>query len=397
MTSKRAHPIAGDYLGPPTTGPTTHDLSSDARLPARESAAEAGLTYVNAGQPGLSRQRTGRGFVYREPDGRRLVETATLNRIKALAIPPAWAQVWICASPQGHLQATGVDQKGRRQYRYHARFRDTRDAAKFDHVVAFAQSLPTLREKVRKDMSAPGLGRDKVIATVIYLLEKTMIRVGNVAYARENKSFGLTTLRNRHLAIEGAQIEFHFKGKSGKTWQLSLSDRRVAGIIRKCQDLPGQNLFQYRDDEGAVQTVSSTDVNHYLKTVTGGDISAKDFRTWAATCLAALVLSTNAPTKVSERKHALLAAIRHVAARLGNTPAICLKSYTHPAIVEAFLAGDLKLGNAIDVASFEDLQLDTMPDEEKAIIAFLSGRVGSDMASAARAAAEIRRPGNRPP
>lgn len=356
----------------------TLTMNTHPRSDPRESAAEADLSYVNPGQPGFSRHRSGRGFFYRDVGGQRVTDKAALGRIKALAIPPAWTRVWICPSPSGHLQAIGLDQKGRRQYRYHSGFRDLRESAKFDHVLTFAEALPILRQRVRSDMAAGGLGREKVIATVIYLLEKTMIRVGNAAYARDNKSFGLTTLRNRHLAVEGTGLKFRFKGKSGRTWRLSLKDRRVAGIIRKCQDLPGQNLFQYLGDDDAVHSVSSTDVNNYLKTAGGGDISAKDFRTWAATCLTALLLSTADAQNGPERKRALAAVIRQVAARLGNTPAICLKSYAHPTIVEAFLAGELDLGQPVDVVSFEDLQLDAMPDEEKAVFTFLSARLNAN-------------------
>ncbi|MBE7249065.1 MAG: DNA topoisomerase IB, partial [Actinomycetospora chiangmaiensis] len=256
----------------------------------RAAAEEAGLVYVDDGRPGLTRKRTGTGFRYLDARGTPVRDKAVLTRIKALAIPPAYTDVWICPRRNGHIQATGRDAKGRKQYRYHPDFRQAREADKFSRIMAFANALPGIRQRVDADMKRPGLSRDKVLATVVHLLETTLIRVGNDDYARTNKSYGLTTLRDPHVRIEGAALSFRFKGKSGKTWDVALKDRRVARIVKACQDLPGQELFQYLDADGTQRDVTSSDVNAYLREINGEDFTAKDFRTWAGTVLAALAL-----------------------------------------------------------------------------------------------------------
>jgi len=300
----------------------------------RDAAESAGLVYVSTDAPGIARRRVGTGFSYRDPRGGRLSDPAALKRIGSLAIPPAWSSVWICPDPDGHIQAVGFDEKGRKQYRYHPKFREVRDSVKFEHMMLFADALPSLRHRVAADMAAPGLGRAKVLATVVHLLETTMIRVGNETYAKENKSYGLTTLLVRHVKIDGSELRFHFKGKSGKTWRLNVSDRRVARIVKSCQELPGQHLFQYLDDAGQRQAVTSADVNSYLKEISGADITAKDFRTWTGTVLAAMALAEFEQADSAARaKKNVTQAIERVSSRLGNTPTICRKCYIHPEIV----------------------------------------------------------------
>jgi DNA topoisomerase-1 len=333
-----------------------------------------GLTYVSPDDPGIERRRVGRGFSYRDAAGARVADAATLRRIRALVIPPAWRAVWICADPNGHLQAVGQDQKGRRQYRYHEAFREHREGAKFEHMIAFAEALPRLRDRVRRDMESPGLGRRKVLATVVHLLETTMIRVGNAAYAKDNKSYGLTTLNSRHVTINGGDLRFHFKGKSGNVWRLSLHDRRVARIVRSCQELPGQHLFQYADEAGVRQAITSADVNAYLREMSGADITAKDFRTWTGTVLAATALAElGVAAEARGARKNVSKAIAQVAAHLGNTPTICRKSYVHPEILAAYLQGDgiARMGTRIEgpFGGGERLR-----PEEAAVLAFLKAK-----------------------
>ena len=305
-----------------------------------ESAKAAGLTYVIEGRPGLRRRHVGRGFVYVDAEGRRVRDRATLARIRALAIPPAWRDVWICASPQGHIQAVGRDARARKQYRYHARWREMRDDTKYERMLAFARTLPPIRARVRADLARSGLPREKVLATVVRLLETTLIRVGNEEYARANGSFGLTTLRARHVAVRGAMLRFHFRGKGGKEHAVDVRDPRLARIVRRCQDLPGQELFQYVDDEGQRQTIDSADVNAYLREIAGEEFTAKDFRTWAGTVLAALALAEVASfTTPREARRNITRAVESVASRLGNTPAISRRCYVHPAVIEAYMDG----------------------------------------------------------
>jgi len=309
-------------------------------LPAapEESAQAAGLRYVSDTQPGIRRQRAGRGFCHRGIDGRPIRDPAVLRRIKTLAIPPAWTDVWICPRPDGHMQATGRDARRRKQYRYHPRWRAIRDATKYDRMIAFGEALPQLRVRLEQDMACPGLPREKVLAAVVRLLETTLIRIGNLEYAHANNSFGLTTLRNRHVKIAGATLQFHFRGKSGQYHTVRLHDRRLAAIVKRCQDLPGYELFQYIDVAGERQTVDSADVNDYLRHLTGQDFTAKDVRTWAGTVLAACALRECGPcTSQTEAKKNIIQAIDAVARRLGNTRAVCRACYVHPTVLDAYL------------------------------------------------------------
>jgi DNA topoisomerase-1 len=301
-------------------------------------ARKAGLRYVFDEQmAGITRHGRPGHFLYRNPAGKVLKNKAILKRIRALAIPPAWTDVWIAPFENAHLAATGRDAKGRKQYRYHPDFAAIRDAAKYDHVIEFARGLPQLRRRLKRDLRRKGLPREKILATVVTLLEETLIRIGNEDYAKNNHSFGLTTLQNRHAKVKGERLTFLFQGKSGKKWNLSVRDRRVARVVRSCQELPGQHLFEYRGDDGAVHALSSTDVNAYLREITGRDVSAKDFRTWAGTVLAAMAFKrqTGAVTKRSVR-----AVVAEVAEKLGNTVAVCRKCYIHPRIISAYEAGD---------------------------------------------------------
>jgi DNA topoisomerase-1 len=289
-----------------------------------------GLRYSRDGEKGYRRERAGRGFAYLDGEGRRVEDDATRSRIRSLAIPPAWTDVWICADERGHLQATGRDARGRKQYRYHPRWRELRDADKFDHLVEFARALPRIRREVRADISAPGLARRKVLALVVALLERTCIRMGNERYAEENDSFGLTTMRNRHVKVEGARIEFQFRGKSGKFHRIALDDPKLARIVRRIRELPGQELFQYLDPAGEVQSIGSSDVNEYLKEIAGAAVSTKDFRTWAGSVYVASLLRRRSHVGITH----VAAAVREASRQLGNTPAICRKSYVHPRVLD---------------------------------------------------------------
>ena len=306
-----------------------------------ESAREAGLRYLHDDRPGITRKGAGTGFSYRDPDGERVTDRKTLARIKALAIPPAWTDVWISPSPNGHIQATGRDAKGRKQYRYHPKWREVRDANKYEHVLAFGRALPRIRERVEEDLRRQGLPKEKVLALIVRLLETTLIRVGNDEYARQNKSYGLTTMRDRHAEIDGSTVTFSFNGKSGIEHEIDLHDRRLAKIVRQCQEVPGQELFQYLDEQGDRQAVGSEDVNAYLREITGEDYTAKDFRTWAGTKLAAEALAEfKAFDSDAAAKQNVVAAIERVAGRLGNTTTVCRKCYVHPAVIDAYMDGD---------------------------------------------------------
>jgi DNA topoisomerase I len=303
-----------------------------------DSAEEAGLRYVSDDGPGYSRKANGNDFEYFDTEGKRIRDEQRLLRIKRLAVPPAWTHVWICPSPNGHLQASGRDARRRKQYRYHERWREVRDENKFARLADFAEALPQIRKRVRHDIKLPGLPREKVLAAVVRLLERTLIRVGNEEYARENKSFGLTTMKNRHVKVKGPNVRFRFRGKSGRQHEVDLTDRRIAKIVAKCQELPGQDLFQFVSDEGEVQDVTSQDVNGYLRELTGEDFTAKDFRTWAGTLLAVLALNAQDRSEIAKQAKAnVKAAVCAVAELLGNTPAICRKCYVHPAVFEAYL------------------------------------------------------------
>ncbi len=300
-----------------------------------EAAKAASLRYVTDATPGIRRRRSGRGFSYSGADGTLVKDRETLKRIRALAVPPAWTDVWICANPSGHIQATGHDAKGRKQYRYHKRWHAVRDETKYGRMVDFAHALPKIRRRVRADLALPGLPRRKVLAIIVRLLELTMIRIGNEEYARENGSFGLTTMQNRHLHVERGRILLRFRGKSGKSHAVGVEDRALARLVRTCRDLPGQHLFQYVDDDGEPEPVDSADVNEYLQEIAGEDFTAKDFRTWGGTLLAAALVRDLPETQV-ECKSKMLEAVNKVARQLGNTPTICRKSYIHPAVLDAF-------------------------------------------------------------
>jgi DNA topoisomerase-1 len=305
---------------------------------AAEAAQEAGLVYTTDQEPGIRRVRKGKGFEYLGPDGKRVCDSATLDRIRSLVIPPAWEHVWISTRPRGHLQATGRDARGRKQHRYHPRWRETRDANKFERMADFAALLPRIRRRVTRDLNRPGLPREKVIATIVRLLETTYARIGNEEYAQQNHSFGLTTLRNRHVEVKGSTVRFLFKGKSGREVSLGVKDRRVAAVIKRCEELPGQMLFQYLDADGERRTVTSDDVNQYLREASGEDVTAKDFRTWAGTLLAEQALrEVGGFESETEARRKVVAAIDMVAHKLGHTRAVCRRSYVHPAVIETYL------------------------------------------------------------
>lgn len=311
----------------------------------REEVRAQDLVYVSDEQPGIARRRRGKGFSYYDHTGAGVIDAKVLARIRALAIPPAYVDVWICTNPRGHLQATGRDDRRRKQYRYHPRWRELRDHGKFDRLLAFGKALPRLRRHVRADLALPGLPRDKVLALIVRLLDETLIRVGNDRYARDNHSFGLTTLRSRHVRTERGRLRFEFRGKSGQQREVELDDRRLTRIIRRVQQLPGQRLFQYLDDDGQRQPIDSGMVNDYLRDASGGDFTAKDFRTWGGTTLAAGVLArTPLPERGGERarRSAIAGAVKEVAAALGNTPAVCRASYIHPLLFEGWLDGGLQ-------------------------------------------------------
>ena len=346
-----ARPEAGPHRAGST--PTEPDRPSGRAAPATdaakplnnsdphiESAKAAGLTYVTDAEAGISRKGSGRGFAFYDPAGRLIRDKALRRRLKSLAVPPAWTEVWICSNPNGHLQVTARDSKGRKQYRYHPRFREVRDESKFGRMLAFSEVLPLIRDRVERDLSLRGLPRDKVLATVVWLLERTLFRVGNVAYTRNNRSYGLTTLRRRHVTVRGASLRFEFRGKSGVTHSAKITDRRIARIVQRCQELPGQELFKYLDDEERRQAVDSGDINEYLRQISGQDVTAKDFRTWAGTISAAMALSELGPaTSERETKKNVVQAVDQVAGRLGNTRAVCRKYYVHPAVLDAYERG----------------------------------------------------------
>jgi len=349
----------------------------------RASAQAAGLRYSTDARPGIRRRRSGRGFAYRRPDDTPVRDATTLGRIRALAIPPAWTDVWICLDPVGHLQATGRDARGRKQYRYHARWRTGRDDAKFEGLIDFARVLPRIRERCEADLARPGLPREKVLASVVRLLETTLIRVGNDEYARLNRSFGLTTLRTRHARVTGTHIRFRFRGKSGRQHEVGLRDRRLASIVRRCQDLPGQELFQYVGVDGEPHDIASDDVNAYLREISGATVTAKDFRTWAGTVLAYRALrALDAGGDDRTARRNVIEAVRSTSDRLGNTPAVARRSYVHPAVLEAYLEGSL--GSALLEAAEEQSDPPTTADprEEAAVVALLRKRLANDRRAA---------------
>ena len=303
-----------------------------------ETAKAAGLRYVTDAMPGIQRKRVGKHFSYIGLDGKTIHNPDELQRIKKLGIPPAWTDVWICPNPQGHIQATGRDAKGRKQYRYHPRWREVRDETKYDRMIAFGETLPAIRQRIEHDLALSGLPYEKVLATIVRLLDTTLIRVGNEEYARENDSYGLTTMRSQHVEVEGTKVHFHFRGKSGKEQEIDVRDRQLARIVKRCQDIPGHELFQYLDEEGQSHTVDSADVNDYLREISGQDFTAKDFRTWGGTVYAVRVLrELDEFGSETQAKKNIMQASKFAAKQLGNTPTICRKCYVHPAVLDAYL------------------------------------------------------------
>jgi DNA topoisomerase-1 len=341
--------------------------------------ALAGLRHSTDDRPGITRHRAGRGFSYRDPEGNVIRDPETLARIRRIAIPPAWTDVWISPWANGHLQATGRDAKGRKQYRYHPDFRARRDEKKFERLLAFSKALPAIRARVDEDLAKPGLPREKVLAAVVRLLELTLIRVGNDEYARLNRSFGLTTLRDRHATIEGSRIRFRFRGKSGRNHEVGLRDRRLAGVVKRCRDLPGQELFQYVGEDGEPRDVASDDVNEYLAAVAPG-VTAKDFRTWAGTVLAWRALGALGDGKTErEKRRNVAAALERTAENLGNTPAVARSAYVHPAVVDAYLDGGLRSALVEAAESADQPPGATDPEEERAVVALLRARLREDV------------------
>jgi DNA topoisomerase I len=335
-------------------------------------AKAAGLRYVSDTQPGIRRVPSGKGFRYLDADGKPVRDPGALQRIRSLVIPPAWTDVWICPSPLGHVQATGRDARGRKQYRYHPRWQQMRDETKYHRMVAFGLALPRIRRRVEQDLQQHGLSREKILATVVRLLETTFIRVGNEEYARENHSFGLTTLRNRHVEVNGYTIQFHFRGKRGIKHHVGVNDRRLARIIRGCQELPGEELFEYIDDAGTVHGIGSEDVNEYLREITQDDFTAKDFRTWAGTVLIAQQLLTLTEyTSKTQAKRNVVQAIDAVAQRLGNTRAVCRKCYIHPAVIETYLNGGSLPKCAPSLRQARRACIHGLSVQERALLAYL--------------------------
>jgi DNA topoisomerase-1 len=305
-----------------------------------ESAKSAGLRYVSDAKPGITRKRWRKGFRYFDAEGAQVRELETLARIKSLVIPPAWTDVWICTNPKGHLQATGRDARGRKQSRYHPRWREVRDETKYERMMAFGAALPTIRDRVERDLARPALPREKILAAIVRLMETTLIRIGNIEYAKQNQSYGLTTMRGKHVRVDGSTITFKFQGKSGVRHAVDITDRRLAKIIQRCQDIPGYELFQYVDSEGEHHTIDSADVNDYLREATEQYFTAKDFRTWTGTVLACTKLHEfDVFESESEAKKNVVEIVKSVAARLGNTPSVCRKCYIHPLVIEAYLSG----------------------------------------------------------
>ncbi|MGH8101294.1 MAG: DNA topoisomerase IB [Chthoniobacterales bacterium] len=338
-----------------------------------EAAEQAGLRYVSDDRAGYMRKPKGKQFEYFDTEGKPIRDDELLLRIKRLAIPPAWTDVWICPLPNGHIQATGRDARRRKQYRYHDRWREVRDENKYDRMVSFARVLPKIRRRVARDLRRAGLPREKVLATVVQLLERTFIRIGNDDYARQNKSYGLTTMQNRHVEVKGTRLRFRFRGKSGRYHQVDFTDRRIAKVISRLQDLPGQELFQFVDDDDEIHDITSQDVNDYLREITDEEFTAKDFRTWAGTVLAAMALHAQEKFETKNQgKTNVRDAIAAVAKILGNTPAICRKCYVHPAIIEKYLQGN-SLNGMKGSAAQPDVDLRA---SEAAVLKFLERRAG---------------------
>ncbi len=353
-----------------TSAPATDSVAS---------AKSAGLRYVSLTGPGIRRRSTGQSMVYFGTNGETIKDADILARIKSLAIPPAWRDVWICPIAHGHLQATGIDAKGRKQYRYHPRWRAVRDETKYDRMRLFGRALPGIRARVERDLARSGLPREKILATIVRLLETTLIRVGNEEYARQNASFGLTTMQDRHVDISGATLTFEFRGKSGISHSIDLTDRRLAKIVKRSQDLPGYELFQYLDEQGTRRSVDSADVNAYLKEISGEEFTAKDFRTWAGTVLAARALQEfQTFDSQAQAKRNVVQAIEAVAKRLGNTKAVCRKCYVHPRVIDLYMDGSLLQTLKRRVKKELSQSLHGLPPEEAAVLALLQQRLGRE-------------------
>ena len=351
------------------------------------SAEEAGLRYVTDTGPGIRRRRAGKGWTYVGPDGKRIADADRIAWISRLAIPPAWTDVWICPIRRGHIQATGRDSRGRKVYRYHPRWREVRDQAKYGRLVEFARALPRIRRRAERDLRRRGLPREKVLALVVRLLEETLIRVGNDEYARENRSYGLSTMRDRHVDVRGESITFSFRGKSGKDHEIGLRDRRLARLVKQCQEIPGQELFQYYDDDGRRVDVTSGDVNEYLREISGDDFTAKDFRTWAGTVAAAMALQEFLEIDdEAGRKKAVVSAIEDVAEQLGNTPTVCRACYVHPEVIDRYLDGTM-----VDALSRRARGIGrgahALRAEEAAVLGLLQARLARERRRQGRAAA----------
>ena len=390
LSGLRLHPMCMLSVAGKSRRARTQAVSPEPIVDPVLSARAAGLRYVSDHQPGMRRLKAAKGFRYVDPSGRPVRDSDTLKRIRSLVIPPAWTDVWITTYPNGHLQATGRDARGRKQSRYHPRWREVRDETKYERMALFADALPRIRQRVEHDLALPGLPRAKVLATIIRLMETTHIRVGNTEYAKENGSYGLTTMRNRHVEVHGSRITFDFKGKSGVHHAIDLEDRRLARIIKRCEEIPGYELFQYLDHEGNHHTIDSHDVNEYLREITGEHFTAKDFRTWAGSVLAGELLRQIGPFQTAtEAKKNVVQAITAVAVQLGNTPSVCRKCYVHPAVLEAYLSGRLMelTGPEVQVIK-EEIQevrerLDTqieehaaaLRNEEKALVQLLQQRL----------------------
>jgi DNA topoisomerase I len=337
----------------------------------REEARAVGLRYVSDDRPGITRHRSGRGFSYRATNGETIRDRAEIARINAIVIPPAWTEVWICPNPRGHILATGRDARNRKQYRYHPEWRALRDATKFDRMVAFSRALPTIRTRLTDDLALRGLSREKVLAAVVSIIDHTLIRVGNEEYARQNGSFGATTLQDDHAHFAHGELRLSFRGKSGKEHEASIDDPRLVRVVRRCQELPGEQLFAYLDETGAPRTIDSGDVNDYLREIAGEGITVKDFRTWGGSVLChQLLLDAGPAGSETEAKRMVVAAIKLVAARLGNTPAVCRASYVHPSIIDAYLEGELRAGD--DEEEHDDEDAGGLRPEERRLQSFLA-------------------------
>ena len=372
MKSARSDAQGSAATGRPVSLPAPDGAVEGVVTDPVESAKLAGLRYVTDSKPGFTRQSAGKDFRYLDLEGKRIRDPEVLKRIHSLVIPPAWTDVWICPSANGHLQATGRDARGRKQSRYHPRWREVRDETKYERMIAFGAVLPGVRKRIEHDLLLPGLPREKVLAALIRLMETTFIRVGNTEYARTNHSYGLTTMRNRHAEVNGATVTFDFAGKSGVHHTIDVENRRLAKIIKTCQDLPGYELFQYVDEHGERHSIDSSDVNQYLHELTGQHFTAKDFRTWAGSVLTAMMLREFEPyASASEAKKNVVEAIKAVSARLGNTPAVCRKCYVHPAVLDAYLSGAMFEGIKAEVKREVDRQLSALREEELSLLNLL--------------------------